>query len=118
MLRDRLLAIHILAKFPFLRQIQSARNLNMIKMVAVKRRVAFRRLLLQKKVAVVVCFTITFTLEKEGTEVQKKFWIKKIFQERQERSEYYILVRKLHVFDQGDFFLKNLSFCCRGSLHP
>ena len=34
MSRDRLLAIDILAKFPFLSQIQCARNLNIIKMTA------------------------------------------------------------------------------------
>ena len=46
--RDRILAIDILDKFPFLRQIQSARNLSIINMAAINRRVAFRRLLYRK----------------------------------------------------------------------
>ena len=43
-------------------------------------------------------------MRKKELKYKKNFWIRKIFQERQERSEYYILVREMQIFDQEYFF--------------
>ena len=74
------------------------------KMAAINKRVAFRRLLNRRKLIGFVLLRLRMRLRKKRVKYKKNLWIQQIFQEREEKSEYHVLVRELELYDHEYFF--------------
>ncbi len=57
-----------------------------------------------KKLAFFILVRLRMRLRKKSLKYKKSIWIRKIFQEREEKSEYHLLVRELELFDKEYFF--------------
>ena len=73
-------------------------------MAAINKRVAFRRLINQRKLLTFVLLRLRMRLKKKSLKYKKSLWIRKIFEEREEKSEYRVLVRELELYDKEYFF--------------
>ena len=73
-------------------------------MAAINKRVAFRRLLNRRKLLVFVLLRLRIKLRKKSVKYKKNLWIRQILQEREEKSEYHVLVRELELYDNEYFF--------------
>ena len=73
-------------------------------MAAINKQVAFRRLLNRRKLIGFVLLRLRMRLRKKRVKYKKNLWIRQIFQEREEKSEYHVLVRELELYDHKYFF--------------
>ena len=65
---------------------------------------ANRKMLLQQQLKMILLMLIRLRRKRKNKRDRKKIWIRKLFQEREEKSEFYKLVKDMQLFDSFYFF--------------